>query len=313
MAPFLKESIKFLERTIPENLRLVLDFDSGEYLVQADPTQIQQVLTNLAVNARDAMPEGGPISFRCCRLTLEPGGRPPCPDMPPGHWIAVSVADTGTGIPPDILPRIFEPFLTTKGPGRGTGLGLAQVYGIVKQHQGCIGVNTQQGDGTTFTIYLPALAVPEPVRSHTESEEVPIGHGETLLLVEDEPIVLETGKALLESLDYHVLTASNGRHALEVYETHKDQIALVVADMVMPEMDGVALFQAFKAQSSDVKMVMMSGYPSGEKVAELLAQGLADWLQKPVSRAQLASVVGRTLPSSREIPNPNFQLPNKFK
>lgn len=297
LSPFLKEAAKFLQRTIPENIQILLDMNPGQHLVKADPTQIQQVLTNLAVNARDAMPKGGVLRFRLSQLTLEPGERPPCPGMHPGQWIAFYVSDTGTGIPGEILPHIFEPFFTTKGPGQGTGLGLAQVYGIIQQHDGFIDVISRPGKGTMFIIYLPALAIPEEEPSDDGLEGLLLGNGETVLLVEDEPEVLEAGKAILEHLGYSVVTATNGRQALKVYAEHKDEIALVLTDMVMPEMDGVALFQALRAGNPDIQLVVMTGYPLGDEAKELLAQGVVDWLQKPVNFIRLAQVVGRILGS----------------
>jgi signal transduction histidine kinase/transcriptional regulator with GAF, ATPase, and Fis domain/ActR/RegA family two-component response regulator len=295
LALFLREAAKFLERTIPESIRIALDIDPGEYVVRADPTRIQQVLTNLAVNAWDAMPAGGELKLRLYRFTRQPGERPPCLGMPPGEWVVVSVSDAGTGISADALPRIFEPFFTTKEPGRGTGLGLAQVYGIIKQHEGYIKAESRDGAGTTVLIYLPALAVPQEAPREETPEDIPRGHGETVLLVEDEPAVLEVGQAILEQLGYRVLTACNGQQALEVYVAHQDEIALALIDMVMPVMGGGELFQALRALNPAVKVVMTTGYPLEEEGKQLLAQGILDWLQKPVKPAQLAQAVSRAL------------------
>ncbi len=293
LAPFLMEAVRFLERTIPESVHVVWEIELGEYVVNADPAQLQQVLTNLAVNARDVMPEGGELRFRLTSFTLEAGGRPPCLDMPPGDWVVLSVSDTGAGMSPEVLARIFEPFFTTKGPGRGTGLGLAQVYGIVQQHGGYIDVQSQVGQGTTFTIYLPALAVRREVPREQAPEEIVRGQGEMILLVEDEPAVLEVSKAMLQNLGYQVLTATTGQAALAVYDGHREEIALVLADMVMPGMGGVELFYTLRERNPGVKMVVMTGYPLGREAKELLSQGIVDWIQKPMNLAELAQVVRR--------------------
>jgi signal transduction histidine kinase/ActR/RegA family two-component response regulator len=295
LIPFLKEATRFLERTIPENIRIALDIEPGEYVVRADPTQIQQILTNLAVNAWDAMLAEGELKLRLSHFTRQPGQRPPCFGMPPGEWEVLSVSDSGTGIPADALPRIFEPFFTTKEPGKGTGLGLAQVYGIVKQHEGYISAESRDGEGTTFAIYLPTLATRTTIPPAEDPEDMPRGHGETVLLVEDEPAVLEVGTAILEELGYQVLTATNGHRALEVYAAHQDEIALVLMDMVMPEMGGVQLFHALRELYPAVKAVMTTGYPLEEEGKQLLGQGILAWLQKPMKPAQLAQIVSRAL------------------
>jgi PAS domain S-box-containing protein len=291
---FLKETVKFLERTIPETIHIQLEFEQTRGMVHADQIQLQQAVTNLAVNARDAMPMGGELTLRLSGLTLGPDERPPCPDMPPGEWVVLSVADTGVGIPADIMPRIFEPFFTTRSP-KGSGLGLAQVYGIVKQHEGFIDVQSQVGHGATFIIYLPALAAGEEEAEGEARKKLPRGHGETVLLVEDAPTVLHTGEDMLRHLGYRVLLASDGQHALAVYAEYQGEIALVLADMVMPEMDGVALFHALKAVNPDVRVVLMTGYPLDEKAPELLAQGLVDWFRKPLQLSVVAQVISRAL------------------
>jgi len=193
LASYLRETVRFLQRTIPESIDIVLEISPGQYRVHADPSQLQQALTNLAVNARDAMPEGGELRFGLSCFRLEPDGARPFRGMEPGEWIALSVSDTGHGIPPEVLAHLYEPFFTTKGIGEGTGLGLAQVYGIVKQHGGFIDVETEVGRGTTFLIYLPSLAVWREGPREEAREEMPRGHGEAVLVVEDEPQVLSTG------------------------------------------------------------------------------------------------------------------------
>lgn len=292
---FLEEACKFLRRTIPESIHLRLEIDPDEYVVRSDPALMQQVLVNLAVNACDAMPEGGELRIGLARFSLQAGDRAPLPDMQVGEWVVLSVADSGVGIPDEVLPRIFEPFFTTKEVGKGTGLGLAQVYGIVMQHEGHITVETRVGAGTTFTIYLPALPVPEKAAGGATTEEVRKGHGETILVVEDEGPVLEVIRRMLEQANYRVLAVGDPREALEVYEQHRDEVALVVTDMVMPKMSGSELIQALRARDPRVRAVMVSGYPLGEGERKFLLEENIDWLQKPMVAAKLAQVVNLAL------------------
>jgi signal transduction histidine kinase/ActR/RegA family two-component response regulator len=296
LGPFLKEAIKFLKRTIPESIHIVLEIAAGEHPVRADLTQIQQILINLAVNARDAMPKGGELGFRLSHLTLKPEEPSPFPKMPPGEWIVLSISDTGTGIPADVLPHIFEPFFTTKESGRGAGLGLAQVYGIVKQHEGFIDVKSRVGKGTTFTIYLPStLDEQHETLAAKPLRTFPRGQGELILLVEDEPDVLETNSALLEHLGYRVLSARNGEEALQAFEAQHDTIALVLTDMVMPGMGGAELCRTLRQKDPSMPVVVLSGYPLGIEIENPREEGISDWLQKPATLERLAQAVQRAL------------------
>jgi len=294
LATLLQESLIFLESLVPEGIHIHLEIGPEAYWVSADPGQIQQVLTNLAVNARDAMPEGGELRLRLSHLTLRPGDTPPSSGMEPGEWITLAVSDTGTGISPDVLPHIYEPFFTTKEVGQGTGLGLSQVYGIVKQHQGFIEVEAEVGKGTTFTIYLPGLAEQRERREEVSMEASP-DLGKTILLAEDDEEVLGVGEAMLRHLGYEVLTASSGHEALEVYSRHREETALIVADIVMPEMGGVELFQELRSRDPEVKMVLITGYPLRDEGQGLQEQGIAAWIQKPLELAELARVIERVL------------------
>ncbi|MBI2194441.1 MAG: response regulator [Planctomycetes bacterium] len=292
--PFVKEVVKLLRNVIPETIDLHLDGQSGEYWVEADVTQLQQVFMNLAVNARDAMPRGGRLSFGLARLPLGSEDTPPYPGMPAGDWVHLTVSDTGTGIPPEVLPRIFEPFFTTKDRTKGTGLGLAQVYGIVKQHSGYIVAESVVKQGATFHLYFPALQRKE-TRQSRSAGPVAEGRGETILLAEDEPMVLAVTEAMLEALGYSVYSASNGRLALEVYEQHRDEIALVITDAIMPDMDGMSLALEIRARDSSLPVVMMTGYPKNEDVRSFLSRGIIGWVQKPVELTRLAQVVENAL------------------
>jgi two-component system, cell cycle sensor histidine kinase and response regulator CckA len=188
IVPFLKESVNLVQRTLPENILIGFVCDDDQYLVNADPTRLQQVLMNLSLNARDAMPAGGELRLELTGLNLEPNQRPPLADMQPSKWLVLTITDTGAGIAPDHLLHIFEPFFSTKPPGRGTGLGLAQAYGIIRQHGGHIAVSSQVGRGATFQIYLPGLALNDHSgRGPDDAEDLSLhGRGETILLVEDD-------------------------------------------------------------------------------------------------------------------------------
>lgn len=298
LLPFVKEAGRLLERILPGNIRVQITQTAPPFVVHADPTRLQQVLMNLAVNARDAMPKGGKLGLDLAHLTLEPDDRPPLPGMAAGQWVMLAVADTGMGIPPELLLHIFEPFFTTKRPGEGTGLGLAQVYGIIKQHEGEIGVESRPGEGTTFTIYLPALEkslIPSVVDS-----DAPIPNaasGETILLVEDNRKVAAAMQETIETLGYRVLLADNGRVALAIYGEQEEKINLVLSDLVMPYMGGVELYHALQARQPGLKMILTTGSPLDDEDKQLLEQGTAAWLQKPFSIQQLGATIRKLLDS----------------
>jgi signal transduction histidine kinase/putative methionine-R-sulfoxide reductase with GAF domain len=283
LLPFVKELDKLLRRVLPETIQIELTYQPGVYLVNADPSRLQQVFMNLAVNARDASSNGGTLKFELDQLQLEEGDSPPCPDIPPGSWNRITVKDTGEGIPPEVLPHIFEPFYTTKPVGEGTGLGLAQAYGIVKQHGGCIDAHSVVGAGTTFHIYLPAQL---PIQEDGDISNLSLetrGLGETLLLVEDDYSTREAMKTLLEDSNYRVLAAANGQEALEIYEQAADGVAMVISDLVMPVMGGVTLYQTLRERWPEVKMLFITGHPVNEKDQAMLESGNVNWLQKPFS------------------------------
>jgi len=295
LLPLLKEQIKLLERTLPEYIVIELNYGQDEYTVTADPTRMQQMLTNLAVNARDAMPQGGTLRVGLERVALERGESQLLPEMEAGEWIRLTVSDTGTGISPDVLPHIFEPFFTTKAPGEGSGLGLAQVHGIVGQHGGHIDVETQVGEGTTFVIYLPALKVHSTEPLLPDVSAVPRGRGETVLVAEDEAALRAALMATLEQLNYRPLEATNGREALALVEERGKQIALVLSDVVMPEMGGIALLHALRERGWQMPVVLLTGHPMDKELEELRTQGLSAWLAKPPSLDRLMRVVADVL------------------
>ncbi|HOU15074.1 MAG TPA: PAS domain S-box protein [Anaerolineae bacterium] len=296
LLPLLKEQCKLLERTLPENIEISLDYEPAEYIVNADLTRMQQVLMNLAVNARDAMPKGGKLCFALSRPLITDKIRCVTSDeIPGGEWVRLAVTDTGSGIPAEVLPRIFEPFFTTKAPGQGTGLGLSQVYGIVGAHEGHIDVSTKVGKGTTFFIYLPPLLTRQPAMPVLEAQTVVPGGGETLLVVEDDATLRKVFVDTLRALDYQVLEAANGQEALDILQQRAGEIALVISDLVMPGMGGQALFHAMRRRNLTLPVIMLSGHPMEQELQRLQAEGLTGWLLKPPDMSQLSHLLARVL------------------
>jgi PAS domain S-box-containing protein len=283
LLPFIKEFDRLLVRVLPETIRVELYYHPGDYLVEADPTRLQQVFMNLAVNARDAMPEGGILSFDIKRYHLEPGDIPPSPYIPQGEWISVSVGDTGSGIPPEAIPHIFEPFFTTKPLGQGTGLGLAQAYGIVKQHGGYIDVQSQIGEGTIFSVFLPALPTQQIEEADLHHASPKEGQGKTILVVEDDPSTLNAIQDLLEAHQYQVFVAENGKEALELFKQNHETIDMLVSDVVMPEMGGLALYKELHNLRRQVKILFVTGHPLMDESRSQLQSEWISWLQKPFS------------------------------
>jgi CheY-like chemotaxis protein len=273
--------------------------------VEADSGRIQQALTNLTLNARDAMPEGGDLRFALSQLAVSDDEPPPVADMLPGDWVCLSVSDTGTGMTKEVQEHIFEPFFTTKDVDNGTGLGLAQVYGIVRQHKGHIDVETEPGAGTTFYIYLPAYGEEIEEEDATENaSDLPQGRGETILLVEDEKKLREAGRAMLESLDYRVVTAANGREALAKCQSPRwsgeraRPIKLVITDLVMPEMSGEDLMHELQKRKPDLPVLVITGYALQEDDLQALKDmGFMDVIFKPFEVQALAQAVHCALAS----------------
>lgn len=307
LLPFLREQVELLGRTLPETIAVELEHEPGVYPVDADATRLQQTVMNLALNARDALPRGGRLRFSLARLA--PEAVPPLAQMPAGDWIRLAVSDDGVGIAPEHLPHIFEPFYTTKGPGAGSGLGLAQVYGIVRQHDGYIDVDSSLGGGTTFTLFLPAL----PVESSAKTAGESAAEAETeqaVLVVEDNSIIREALAEVLQDLGYQVLVAENGEEAVALYDAQATGIGLVVSDMVMPRMGGQALFQALRARNPAIRMVIISGYPLDEQNRQFVEKSGSVWVRKPFTQEVLANAIRRTLdvdPNGRSVAQPPFR------
>lgn len=297
LLPMLKEEVRLLSRTLPENIQIEMNYQSKSCIVNADLTRLQQVIMNLALNARDALPMGGRIRLDLERIFYEKAGQVPIAEMEPGHWVRIRFSDNGTGIPARALPYIFEPFFSTKTPDKGNGLGLAQVYGITRQHNGHILAESEMDKGTTFTIYLPAI---KPLDHNLDSEIVcglKRGAGETILVVEDNSSTRQALRDSLELLGYQVVHAEEGREALQYYTEQHESIDLVLSDLVMPEMGGRALLHALKAIDPDLKFVLLTGHLMRDDDEDLRQAGASAWMQKPVTLDTLSEMIGAVLAS----------------
>ena len=285
---------KMLARILGEHIALEIATGAPPPHVRADRGMVEQIVMNLAINARDAMPEGGRLVIASATGKLPPTV---VPNSSTGHWAILKVRDTGCGIPKENMPKIFEPFFTTKDVGKGTGLGLATVYGIVQQHSGHIQVQSSPGEGAAFSIYLPLAAretqAPAPVRPRH------ISHGsETILVVEDEPALLNLATAILQRFGYKVLQAPSGVQALKVWQEHKDQIHLVLTDMVMPErISGRSLGTALLEQNPGLKIIYTSGYSQEMIDNDFVSRSGGYFLPKPYTPEQLLSSIRKVLDS----------------
>ena len=290
----LEDAITLLSHTVDKNIVISKRFHAGSAWVLGDPNQVEQIFINLAVNARDAMPDGGEIIVATEAITVTEAEHGMEPDVAAGDYVAVSVSDTGCGIPEDIHARVFEPFFTTKEPGRGTGMGLATVYGVVKNHGGFVRLWSKPGEGTRFTVCLPASQQAAPSIPEPSSPGLQKGRGR-ILLVDDEEVVREMLSRLLTKLGYSVMTFGEGEAAVAYYREHAGEVDLVIVDMSMPGMDGRACFQAMKEIEPTVRVLLSSGYAHDQKIEQALEEGVAGFLPKPYHIKALAAEVARIL------------------
>jgi signal transduction histidine kinase len=288
-----------LQRMIGEDIHLELRLQEGLYYVRTDPGQFDQLLLNLAVNARDAMPRGGRLTLSTHNLELDKPCTSRFVNLEPGSYACLRVADTGTGIGEEILGRIFEPFFTTKEKGRGTGLGLSMAYSIVTQSGGQIDVSSQPGEGTVFAIYLPkAEGVPEPEVERLYGPEERLLGNEIILLVEDEDVVRDLARRILHDHGYDVLEARQGEEALALAELHGGPIHLLLTDVVMPKMSGRQLAEHLGPRWPDMKVLYMSGYTDDAILRYGVREEEVSFLQKPFSSEGLVAKVRQVLGNS---------------
>lgn len=290
-----REMRQIIEQSFPKSIQLVMSMPNAVPCVLGDATQLHQVLLNLCVNARDAMPAGGTLGIEVAGVVLDAQYAALNPDATPGRYVLLKVSDTGVGIAPEAQEKIFEPFYTTKEVGSGTGLGLSTVMGIVRSHGGFLRVQSEVGKGTAFEIYIPAVATEGAEQSEQTGPAVRRGRGETILVVDDERIVREITKATLEDTGYRVLTASDGAEALALYAKHGEEIALVLTDVVMPYLDGASTIRALQRLNPQVKVIASSGLNTQEKRAGARMLFGVPLLEKPYTTNMLLAKLGEVM------------------
>jgi two-component system, cell cycle sensor histidine kinase and response regulator CckA len=299
----IEEALDVVQRTNKKITSQSLFSDMPAFIM-ADRGQMEMVLLNLFLNAADAMPDGGRLTV-CCRPVA--GGQSHSPQLGEGRntgVVEIIVADTGIGMDQATQDRIFEPFFTTKEVGRGSGLGLASVYGVVQNHGGQIQVESAPGQGTTFTLIFPAAdAPPEAPKSAVAKKRAPLGGG-TVLLVEDEPLILKYCREMIQGLAFEVLTAAGGPAAIEIYKQQREKIDLVILDMIMPGMDGFGVFQILKKINPNIKVIITSGYTVDRRMNQILASGPHGYLKKPYTLDELSEEIARTI--TRKTPKKEF-------
>jgi len=291
----IKEMEKVLKETLPKLIQIQTSVPEDLWFINGDTTQLYQVLMNLCVNARDAMSNGGKLTIEAENIYLDASYARMHLEARPGPFVLITVADTGVGIPAPILDKIFEPFFTTKEHGQGTGLGLSTTLGIVKGHGGFINVYSEVGKGTQFKIYLPAIETMQTKQAKEEHAELPVGHGELILVVDDEVPIQEITRETLETYGYTVLTASDGTEAVALYAENKERIQVVLMDMMMPYMDGPAAIRALQKLNPQVKIIAASGLKMNGKSAEAASAGVKTFLSKPYTAEKLLKTLAEIL------------------
>ncbi len=291
----LREVSDLMHETFPKNIAIDREIAGDLSPVRADPTQIHQVLMNLCVNARDAMPGGGRLVLAARNWAATEDDLRGEPQAKAGPWVLISVTDSGHGIPPEIIKRIFDPFFTTKGVGKGTGLGLSTVLGIVRNHGGFVRVRSEPGQGASFQIHLPAESAAPQAESPQAAGAQPRGRGEVILVVDDEAPIREAARYALEARGYRVVSAANGEEAITRFLEHRQDIRLVLTDIMMPVMDGPTLVRSLRVLNPALRFIGTSGLDQLERRAEFSALGISEFLAKPYEAGSLLDAVRRQL------------------
>lgn len=290
-----KEIVGVLRETLPKSIALDFEIDPDLWTISADPTQIHQVLLNVCINARDAMPAGGRLTIAASNAFVDESYARMNIEAEPGSYVMLSVSDTGTGMSPKIVKRIFDPFFTTKDVGKGTGLGLAIAMTIVKGHSGFMNVYSEVGKGSRFSIYLPSAEVARKDRRVKAGSALPRGNGELVLIVDDEENIREVTEATLKQFGYTSLAAADGSDALAIYKERRNRIGAVITDIAMPNMDGPTLVRSLRELDPKIKIIAMSGLLNEEQAAELKELGVRDFLLKPFTAETLLKTISAVI------------------
>ena len=293
----ISETLVLFNNTVDKRIRIVKALEAQECTIIGDPSQLQNVILNLSINGTQAMPEGGTLTITTQNVELdEEYQKVSSFELHPGTYIEIEVSDTGQGIQPEHLSRIFDPFFTTKEKGKGTGLGLASVYGVIQQHGGAIEVTSKENLGTAFTILLPVTHAEK--QAHV-SPPVQIQGSGRILVVDDEEVMRTTAKALLEDLGYEIVLAANGKQALEKFQQERGKIDLVLLDMIMPEMNGKDCFKELRMIEPDIKIILSSGFTREDDLRELQLSGLSGFIRKPYRSSNLSQIIYDALGGSK--------------
>jgi two-component system cell cycle sensor histidine kinase/response regulator CckA len=295
----ISEIERVIKETFPRNIDIRTDLPKNLWTISGDSTQLHQVIMNLCVNARDAMPDGGTLRITASNISIDESYAQMNTEAREGSYIVIAVSDTGTGIPSEILDRIFEPFFTTKEFGKGTGLGLSTAHAIVKSHGGFMNVYSEVGEGTMFKVYLPAIRT-EMEKAQEQKCELPSGHGELILVVEDEASISKVTSSTLEAYGYKVLTADDGAQAVALYAQNKDKIKVVLMDMMMPVMDGQASIKAIHRINPGAKIIATSGLSEKDKLVKVAGTDINAFLPKPYTAEQLLKTIYEAIPRDKD-------------
>ena len=293
----IKEIVKILADTMPKNIEITFSIDTDLCSVSGDATQLHQVLMNLCVNARDAMPQGGKLRIEAENVEIDEHYARMNVEAKPGKYVSIGVIDTGLGIPEQNLTKIFDPFFTTKEHGHGTGLGLSTVAGIVRSHGGFVNVYSEIGRGARFRVYLPAIESARAAPAKPSRRDLPVGDGELILVIDDENAIREVAKETLTAFGYRVMVASDGAEAMAVFAAHKNEVKVVITDMMMPYMDGPATIRALQKINPRVPIIASSGFTVDHRAAESSGNSVRMFLPKPYSADKLLTALAEIIGS----------------
>ncbi|HKQ78793.1 MAG TPA: ATP-binding protein [Blastocatellia bacterium] len=291
----IKEIVKILADTMPKSIEITFSIDPELWAVSGDATQLHQVLMNLCVNARDAMPHGGKLRIEAENVEIDEYYARMYVEAKPGKYVSIGVIDTGHGITEQNLSKIFDPFFTTKEQGQGTGLGLSTVAGIVRSHGGFVNVYSEIGRGARFKVYLPAVESARAVAASPPRRDLPVGAGQLVLVIDDENAIREVARETLSAFGYRVLVASDGAEAMAVFAAQKNEVKVVITDMMMPYMDGPATIRALRRLDPKVKIIATSGLKAEDKLADAAQLGVKTFLPKPYTAEKLLKTVAEVL------------------